>query len=186
MGYQPHAALDRHKASWARTLRGWMFDPDGIEGAVLKGWVESRFGLLPRHHREPLRCPGDRAWRRYEQDRASGLYGSAALEAQLDLLYAYAQYEFARAGAQPLLSLYRGINHADAYETVGDAGVWLLNNLNSFSASEERAGEFGDRVIRARVPSAKVLCHSRLFPRHLQGEDEYLVIGGLYRVEPIG
>lgn len=35
-------------------------DSDGREGAILKGWVESRFGLLPRFHGEPLRDFGRR------------------------------------------------------------------------------------------------------------------------------
>jgi len=26
---------------------GWMFNSNGFEGAVLKGWVESRFGIIP-------------------------------------------------------------------------------------------------------------------------------------------
>ncbi len=186
MGHSGSTALDRRKATWMRVLRGWLFDADGREAAVLKGWVESRFGLLPRHHRERLREPGDAAWQRYEEDRARGLYGTSALEAQLDLLFAYTQYEFARRQAAERLSLYRGVNRADAYEVVAhdaDGEVWLMNNIGSFSSSPERAGEFGDQVIRAEVPSAKIFCHGHLFGSRLQGEDEYIAIGGLYRIE---
>ena len=43
---------------YLRVVRGWAFDPDGREAAVLKGWVESRFGLMPRHHGESLREAG--------------------------------------------------------------------------------------------------------------------------------
>lgn len=186
MGLSPSARRARGKATWLKVLRGWLFNPDGLEAAVLKGWVESRFGLLPRHHREALRQPGDGPWRRYEEDRASGLYGTSALEAQLDLLFAFSQEEFARRGGPPHLTLYRGTNRAHEYERIPDpahpGAVLLLNNLTSFSASRERADEFGDVVLAVQVPTAKVFFHSGLLPGHFRGEEEYLVIGGLYRV----
>lgn len=185
MGLSERSVLDRSKANWLRVLRGWQFDAGSREAAVLKGWVESRFGLLPRHHREPLRTPGDAAWQRYQEDRARGLYGTAALESQLDLVFAFTQYEFVRRSASNGLSLYRGVNNDGAYERLGAGGgreVWLMNSIGSFSASRERAGEFGDRILHARVPVAKVFCHCGQFPGRLQGEDEYLVIGGLYEV----
>jgi hypothetical protein len=49
---------------------------------VLKGWVESRFGLSPRHHGEPLREPGSAAWQRYVEIRAQGLRALRCFEAQ--------------------------------------------------------------------------------------------------------
>jgi NAD+--dinitrogen-reductase ADP-D-ribosyltransferase len=184
MGLTASARRARSRANWLRVLRGWLFNPNGLEAAVLKGWVESRFGLLPRHHREPLRQPGNEAWRRYEEDRAAGLYGSSALEAQLDLVYAFTQSEFVRQGRAELLSLYRGTNLTAEYEHTGEDGeVLLFNNLTSFSASRERADEFGDVVLAARVPAAKVFFHSGLLPGRFAGEEEYLVIGGLYRVD---
>lgn len=185
MGLTPSARRARGKANWLKVLRGWLFNPDGREAAVLKGWVESRFGLLPRHHRQALRQPGDAAWRRYEEDRAMGLYGTSALEAQLDLLYAFTQSEFRITHAPEHLTLYRGTNHPEAYEHLArtaDQEVLLFNNLSSFSASPERADEFGDTVLAVRTPTVKVLFHSRLFPGRFQGEEEYLVIGGLYAV----
>src|SRR5690242_2052658 len=63
----------RAKANWMRLLRGWSFDADGREGGVLKGWVESRFGLLPRFHGEPLRDYAEPGYRRYLEARAAGL-----------------------------------------------------------------------------------------------------------------
>ncbi|MDY0013069.1 MAG: NAD(+)--dinitrogen-reductase ADP-D-ribosyltransferase [Rhodocyclaceae bacterium] len=183
MGLTPSARRARGKANWLKVLRGWLFNPDGQEAAVLKGWVESRFGLLPRHHREALRQPGDEAWRRYEEDRAAGLYGTSALEAQLDLLYAFTQFEFLHTGALGRLTLYRGTNHPEAYERLSDdpdSPVLLFNNLSSFSTSRERADEFGDTVLAVEVPTAKVLFHGGLFPGRFRGEEEYLVIGGLY------
>ena len=34
----------RGRADYLRMVRGWAFDPNSREGAVLKGWVESRIG----------------------------------------------------------------------------------------------------------------------------------------------
>lgn len=184
------AGIDEHskkraKANWLRVLRGWSFDADGREGAVLKGWVESRFGLVPRFHGEPLRDFTGPAWQRYEEMRAGGLYGTNALEAQLDLLYAYCQYEFARLGVPPRLTLYRGLNRIGEHEVLSGEGrrqVVLFNNLTSFTASRERAGEFGDFILEADIPVAKIFFHCTLLPGVLNGEDEHLVIGGAYEV----
>jgi NAD+--dinitrogen-reductase ADP-D-ribosyltransferase len=175
----------RAKANWLRALRGWSFDSDGREGAVLKSWVESRFGLLPRFHAEPLRDFTGPAWRRYEEMRAAGLYGTNALEAQLDLLYAYCQYDFERRRAPATLTLYRGINRIGDHEVLASEGkrqVVLFNNLASFTANRERAGEFGDYILEVEVPTAKVFFHCGLLPGVLKGEDEHLVIGGACEV----
>ena len=180
----------RAKASYLRVVRGWAFDPDGREAAVLKGWVESRFGLMPRHHGESLREPGSTAWQRYVEMRAAGLYGTNALEAQLDLLYAYCQYELARQFPQRThIRLYRGVNRLGDHEvivgseTVGaEDRIVLLNNISSFSRSRERAGEFGDSILGVDVPLPKLAFFSELLPGMLKAEDEYVVIGGLYRV----
>ena len=178
----------RAKANYARMIRGWSFDSDSREGAVMKGWVESRFGLLPRYHGEPLRDQGGTAYQRYVEMRAQGLYGTNALEAQLDLVYAYCQYEFAR--QQPgvsHLTLHRGVNHLGEHERLADGPggrpVLLLNSLNSFTCNRERAGEFGDFILTLQVPVTKVLFHCRLLPGTLQGEEEFLVIGGVYGAE---
>ncbi|PKO84827.1 MAG: NAD(+)--dinitrogen-reductase ADP-D-ribosyltransferase [Betaproteobacteria bacterium HGW-Betaproteobacteria-11] len=181
----------RGRASYLRVVRGWAFAPDGREAAVLKGWVESRFGLMPRHHGESLREPGSPAWQRYVAMRAAGLYGTNALEAQLDLLYTYGQYELARQFPRRThIRLYRGVNRLGDHEiiTAGDrpngasAPVVLLNNVSSFSRSRERAGEFGDQILIVDVPLPKIAFFSQLLPGMLKAEDEYVVIGGLYRV----
>lgn len=188
IGYSGHARKRRVKANWLRVLRGWAFDPDGREAAVLKGWVESRFGLMPRHHICELHDPAGASWQRYEFMRAAGLYGTNALEAQLDLVFAYCQYEFARTGAAKHMMLYRGVNRPDAYEILaadadGRRRVLLFNNISSFSNRPERAGEFGDCVLAAAVPTTKIVFHHALLPGVLQGEGEYLVIGGAVEVD---
>jgi len=61
--------------------------------------------------------------------------------------------------------------------------IILLNNLSSFSIHRERAEEFGDHLLRVQVPISKVFFYNRMLPGMLKGEDEYVVIGGVYEVE---
>ena len=186
-GYTDSTLHKRFKADYLRMMRGWSFDSDGAEGAALKGWVESRFGLLPRHHGGQIRDFSGEAYRSYLEKRATALYGTNALESQFDLLYTYCQYELARQHpGQTHLTLYRGVNRMDEHETLAaldnNHRIVLLNNLNSFTSNRERADEFGDYLLTAQVPLAKVFCHSKLLPGMLQGEDEYTVVGGVYEV----
>ena len=181
-------AHDRVRATYLRLLRGWAFDPDGQEGAVLKGWVESRFGLLPRHHGGAIRDFSGATYRRYLEARSRGLYGANALEAQLDLLYSYCQVELARQRpGQTHLTLYRGVNRVADHEVLRELSrnrrVVLLNSLNSFTLERERAGEFGDFILEVQVPLPKVFFFHRLLPGVLKGEDEFVVIGGVAEVE---
>lgn len=193
------SAKGRAKANWIRLLRGWSFDSDGREGAVLKAWVESRFGLLARFHGEPLRDFSSPAYLRYQEMRSAGLYGTNALEQQLDLLYAFSQYEYTRQDrmasfaetrhAAPeggRITLFRGINRLNEHEVLSRQGrrqIVLFNNLASFTASRERAGEFGDYILSTRVPTAKIFFSHDLVPGVLKGEEEYLVVGGVYEVD---
>jgi NAD+--dinitrogen-reductase ADP-D-ribosyltransferase len=176
----------RANANWLRVLRGWSFDSDGREGAILKGWVESRFGLVPRFHGEPLRDFSGQAYLRYQEMRSAGLYGTNALEAQLDLVYAYGQYEFQRAApVLPHIELYRGINRIAEHEILTGSKhrqIVLFNNLVSFTSSRDRASEFGDYILTTRVPTAKIFFNCGLLPGVLKGEDEHLVIGGVYDI----
>jgi NAD+--dinitrogen-reductase ADP-D-ribosyltransferase len=190
-GYTAQATHNRQKADYLRMMRGWSFDADGREGAALKGWVESRFGLLPRHHGGPIRDFSGEAYRRYLEMRAAALYGTNALESQLDLLYSYCQYELTRQHPDDThLTLYRGVNRMDDHETLTTLDdkhrIVLFNSLSSFTANRERADEFGDHLLTARVPMSKIFCYTRLLPGMLQGEDEYTVIGGLYEVSIAG
>ncbi len=177
----------RAKANYIRMIRGWSFDADSREGAVLKGWVESRFGLTPRWHGQALRDPSGSAYRRYQEMRAQGLYGTNAIEAQLDLVYTFCQFELARRhpGARHV-TLYRGVNRLADHEVLESRGkgqhVVLLNNLNSFTCSRERACEFGDYILAVDIPLTKIFFHCGLLPGVLQGEDEFLAIGGVVEV----
>ena len=174
-GLEANNKQKRANANYWRVLRGWGFDSSGREGAVLKGWVESRFGLAVQHHQG-----------HYAFDRCKGLYGTNALESQLDLVYTYCQYELALSYSQQShITLYRGVNALDEYRVLerdGKRAVVLLNNVSSFTHSRERADEFGDYVIEARVPVVKVLGYYDLLPKLLRGEGEFLVVGGMYEV----
>jgi NAD+--dinitrogen-reductase ADP-D-ribosyltransferase len=170
--------------SYVRYLRGWAMDANSIEGAVLKGWVASRFGLAPTFHHQPLGAEG--ATERYEMDRMQGSSHTNGIEGQLDLLFEFAQEELRRrAPDQAWLTLFRGTNDASAYpcqpgEIPGEFIV-TLNNLNSFTSDRECAWEFGSTVWEMRVPRAKVVFFSDLLPASiLKGEEEYLVLGGDY------
>ena len=178
---------NRAKANYVRMIRGWSFDSDSRDAAVLKGWVESRFGLMPRYHVEPLRDPSSEAYRRYLEMRSHGLYGTNALEAQLDLVYTFCQVQLALLHpAARHVTLYRGVNRIADHEVLarGERGrhVVLLNNLSSFTCSRERACEFGDYILAVDVPLTKIFFYCGLLPGVLQGEDEFLVIGGVFEV----
>lgn len=186
-GFSKATPRARAKASYLRMVRGWAFDADGLEGAVLKGWVESRFGLLPRYHAGPIRDPSGETYRHYLEQRARGLYGTNAMEAQLDLLYTYCQYELGRQRpGETHITLYRGVNRLADHEALSDMrqgrGVMLMNSLISFTPARERADEFGDIILEVRVPLAKVFFFHRLLPGMLKGEEEYVVVGGVYEV----
>lgn len=177
------------KNSYLRFLRGWMFDANSLEGAVLKGWVESRFGLPPTFHREPIRDIHDEAYFLYMVERMKGSARTSAINSQFDVLFEFAQSELAR--RHPGVShftLYRGINDFDEHMVIEQLGkhdyLLRLNNLNSFTNDFERAWEFGTKVLRAEVPLAKVVFQGDLLPSSLlKGEGELLVIGGEYQVK---
>jgi NAD+---dinitrogen-reductase ADP-D-ribosyltransferase len=178
----------RANANYLRLVRGWSFDSDGREGAVLKHWAETRFGLLARHHAGPLHGRGSDAYHAFQAEAARGLYATNALEHQLDLLYTYCQYELARQHpGLTHLTVHRGINRIGEHEVLarepGGCYQVLLNNLNSFTTERERADEFGDYLLSARVPLAKIFFCNRLLPGMLKGEDEVVVIGGAYEVK---
>ena len=180
---------NRSKLNYLKLIRGWHFNSDQMEGAVLKAWVESRFGLLPRYHGEPIRDPSGEAYHRYQMQRAAGLYNTNALESQLDLVYTYTPFELARRFPDKThYRLFRGVNGWQSHEKLGgEAGepLVLLNSVSSFSSDDERAGEFGDTVILADIPFSKVICCADVLPGKLQGEGEYLVIGGVYGVSVV-
>lgn len=190
-GYQANnSKKQRHKADYKRLLRGWFFDSDSREGAVLKGWVESRFGLLTRNHKGPMRDFNSATYVNYTHERSQGLYNTHALESQLDLLYSYCQYELARLyPGRTHFSLYRGTNRLNEYDTLfkdsDNNSAVILNNLTSFSSDLEQCDGFGDTLIETQVPLSKVLFFPNLLPNGFKSENEYIVLGGLYLVNKV-
>lgn len=185
-----NSARSSLRNSYVRYLRGWAVDSNSIEGAVLKGWVHSRIGIAPTFHGVPL--VGDAAgFDRYAIDRIRGSTRTNAIESQLDLLFEFCQHELRR--RHPLdrwLTLYRGTFDGAAYQHVESSApanpVVRMNNISSFTSDRECAWEFGSTVWEVRVPLSKIFFFSDLLPESiLRGEQEYLVIGGEYRVRKL-
>lgn len=184
----------RFRASYLRLLKGWMFDSNNAEGAVLKGWVESRFGLLPTYHKEPLLRFASDPWRHYAEQKHSTRFHNNHIHLQLDLLYEYCQWWIRRGWPEaPMparaqnIRLYRGVNNFDEHHIVERpdkrTAVLRLNNLCSFTIERDIAGQFGDYILEAQVPVVKIIFFRDILPRYpFRGEGEYLVVGGDYRV----
>jgi NAD+--dinitrogen-reductase ADP-D-ribosyltransferase len=181
------------KNSYVRFIRGWGVDSNAVEAAVLKGWVESRFGIVPTFHRAPLKRHREHSedYSPYEIDRTRGIARTNSIYGQFDLVYAFCQYELTRQQpASEWFTLYRGTYDAREHkvtERIDRRSYYVrLNNLSSFTSEMERAWEFGTTVWSVRVPRTKVFYYGDLLPRiQLKGENEYLVIGGEYRVEEV-
>lgn len=175
----------RWRSSYLKLLSGWGLDSNSAAGAVLKGWVESRFGLVPGFHKAPLRRFPSPAWLRYVEEKASSRYHNNNIHQQLDLLYDYCQWALTRflPLGQGLIRLWRGSCSCEEQLIEGSLRarrcIVHLNNLVSFSLSREEAECFGDWVFEALVSPWKILFFPGLLPAGvLQGENEVLVIGG--------
>ena len=178
----------RFRADYRRLLRGWGFDANCREGAVLKSWVESRFGLFPTFHRQPLERVSSPAWSKYVEEKMSSRFHNNNIFMQLDLLYEFCQWmlERDRTSGRHVV-LYRGVNDFIEYPLIrknSDKEIIVrLNNLVSFTSVRNIACQFGDTILEAQVPKAKIVFFSELLPHHpLKGEAEYMAIGGDYRV----
>ena len=179
----------RYRSSYLRLIKGWGYDSNSPEGAVLKGWVESRFGIFPTFHRERLVRQAPAAWAAYVAEKMSSRFHNNSIMAQLDLLYEFCQWALVSfvSVAETHLTLYRGVNdfneHAIRQQIDRRRIVMRLNSLSSFTAEREIADCFGDVILTARVPREKILFFNTLMTSHpLKGEGEYLVIGGDYEL----
>lgn len=179
----------RYATSYLELLRGWGFDSNGPHGAVLKGWVESRFGLIPTWHKEKLGRFPSQGWVAYLEEKACSRFHNNAINFQLDALYEFCQWAIARFQAPDShhLPLWRGTNSVEEQVVAGSLKerhcTLRLNNLVSFSASEQRAEEFGDWILQTEVPHSKIVFFPGLLSDPvLNSESEYIVIGGNYSV----
>lgn len=182
----------RWRTSYLKLLQGWGLDANGPAGAVLKGWVESRFGLAPSFHKAPLARFPSPAWIAYLEEKASARWRNNNIFQQLDLLFEFCQWMLARFGWEGAqdghATLWRGSNHCEAQVVQGSLRARRcsvrLNNIVSFTRSPESAQCFGDWVLQARVPLAKLVFIPGLAAtRALEGEGEVLALGGVYEVE---
>jgi NAD+---dinitrogen-reductase ADP-D-ribosyltransferase len=183
----PCAGKRRYRSSFLRLIQGWGFDSNGPEGAVLKGWVESRFGICPSFHKAVIARVSSGAWTDYVEEKMSSRFHNNAIWVQLDLLFEFCQWAIRRFAfpGETHLALYRGVNDFDEHwiveRTAKREAVIRLNNLVSFSSDREIASCFGDTILTARVPVSKILFFNGLLPS-LKGEAEVLAVGGEYRV----
>lgn len=187
---EPGPGPRRYRSSYARLVSGWGFDSNSREGAVMKGWVESRFGIFPTWHKGRIDHIGTGTWTRYVEEKMASRFHDNSILTQLDLLYEFCQWALDRfvAPGQTHMTLHRGVYDFDEHRAVQRIdrrrAIVRLNALVSFSADRDHAGCFGDLILTARVPVQKILYFSGLLPAHpLQGEGEWLVIGGDYPVD---
>ena len=102
--------------SYLRFLCGWGVDSNGVEGAVLKSWVQSRFGVMPTYHRGILQHVDGDEDQRYAIDRMKGHSRGNAIFSQLDLLYEFCQYEIGRRWSGcATVQLFRGTNDPEEH-----------------------------------------------------------------------
>jgi NAD+--dinitrogen-reductase ADP-D-ribosyltransferase len=182
--------------SYVNLLGAWGADSNRQAGAVLKSWVESRFGILATYHHG--RLADDAAAREaFMLDRMRGSAKSIGVLMQLDLLYTFCQDELRRRfPGEHLKTLYRGTHDPEEYIIRDQSSqaaspsrrvtLVQLNNLSSFTSDPEVAWEFGSRAWEVAVPFAKIVFFSGLLPKSLlSGESEYLVLGGYYNVRTL-
>jgi NAD+--dinitrogen-reductase ADP-D-ribosyltransferase len=196
------------RSSYLQFLHGWSADSNGREGAVLKGWVESRFGLRATFHRGRLAVDAT-AREHYWYDRMRGAERTMGLAMQFDLLYTFCQEELRRRHGPDArwVTLYRGTHDPDEYEITpevpasevpaqaavtaasslsgssgisqyGEEKLVRLNCLSSFTSDPEVAWEFGSRVWEVRVPLAKVFFFSGLLQHWLLGGESEWLVLG--------
>ena len=177
----------RHwRSSYLKLLQGWGLDSNGPSGAVLKGWVESRFGLVPSFHGAPLARFPSPAWVAYLEQKGASRYHNNSIYQQLDLLYEFCQWmlaRFALLGGGRHATLWRGSTRCEEQITGGSLRerhcTVRLNNLVSFSTTRAEAQCFGDWVLEAHIPQCKLLLVPGLLnTTSLHGEAEVLAVGG--------
>jgi|SRR5450755_1786111 len=181
----------RWRASYVKLLQGWGLESSGPAGAVLKGWVESRFGVVPVYHKATLARFPSPAWVAYLEEKAASRYHNNNVFQQLDLLFEFCQWMLASFLLQDLgalVPLWRGTTRCEEQIIEGSLRARRctvrLNNLVSFSRSREEAECFGDWVLQAMVPRCKLLYVPGLLGSgSLRGEAEVLALGGDYDVE---
>lgn len=173
--------------SYVRLLKGWLFDSNSIEGAVMKGWVESRFGIVPFFHKSIITDVNCEEYYEYMVAKMDCRHNKNLIFHQLDLLYTYTQciLETFFRKKLPKITLYRGVNDLSEHLVVKEYDPSHLcieqNSLVSFTADRNIASQFGDYILQSEIPYTKVVFFSEVLPGlSFAGENEYLVLGGRY------
>ncbi|MDR3228858.1 MAG: NAD(+)--dinitrogen-reductase ADP-D-ribosyltransferase [Puniceicoccales bacterium] len=124
--WEEHQASARAslRHSYVQLLHGWSADSNGREAAVLKNWVESRFGLRATFHSGRLAEDAD-ARERYWLDRMHGAARMMGVSSQLDLLYTFCQDELLRRFGknERWVTLYRGTHDPEEYAVKSGNGA---------------------------------------------------------------
>ncbi|MEQ1636806.1 MAG: NAD(+)--dinitrogen-reductase ADP-D-ribosyltransferase [Methylococcales bacterium] len=180
----------RFRNSYLKLIQDWGIDSNNAQGAVFKGWVESRFGLYPTYHKQYIANFMSKEWITYIEEKMNSRYHNNCIYMQLDLLYEYCQWVIERfqVPAASHKTLYRGINSINEHYIVQDIDhsnkVIRFNSIVSFTDRRAIATEFGAYVLEVEIPMVKLIFFNDLLPHHaLHGEAEYLVIGGNYHVK---
>ena len=175
-----------------KILMGWMFNSNGYEGAVLKGWIESRFGIIPNFHKVKIDNMENESYYEYLVEKMSQRVNKNAIYSQLDLLYHHTQVVIKKffSSYKPKIILYRGIYNLEENEIIKwlnkKTAIMGHNNISSFTAVKNIAEQFGNRILRIEVPYTKIVFFSDVTPlHHFSGEQEFIIIGGEYLTEII-
>ncbi len=173
----------RPRVNYRRLILGWLFDSDSEQGAAWRGWVESRFGLVTNYYKGSATDSDSKAYWEFRELCQQATHNTNELFEQLDLLYYFCQLELKFLNSyEHHIKLYRGCAESTDYEIDGKQ-VKLFNNLSSFTSDPEAALLFGSKVYEVTVPLTKIVCYESLLPGSLKGENEFMVMGGLYVVE---
>lgn len=178
----------RYRNSYLRLIQDWGLDSNNAQGAVLKGWVESRFGLFPNYHKCRIDSFMSADWITYIEEKMNSRYHNNCIYMQLDLVYEFCQWVIERfqLPAATHKTLYRGVNAMDDWIVKDEDKqhkIVRFNSIVSFTDRRSIASEFGSYILEVQVPMVKLVFFTDLLPHHaLRGEAEYLVIGGDYRV----
>jgi NAD+--dinitrogen-reductase ADP-D-ribosyltransferase len=186
----PPAARRRRRVSYRKLLEGWGFDSNSPRAAVLKGWVESRFGLVPIFHGGPLGRFPSNSWVSYIEQKMNSRFHGNCIDLQLDLLFEYGQWALRRFGlpGRERVTVWRGVDALSDHQIVSGSlrerrAVVRLNSVVSFSLSRAHAEMFGDWILQTEVPIQKLLFFPDLLGRSLlAGEGEVIALGGEYEV----
>jgi NAD+--dinitrogen-reductase ADP-D-ribosyltransferase len=173
--------------NYQRLLKGWLFDANSREGAVMKGWVESRFGITPFFHKEIIPDVNSQEYYSFMVEKMDSRLNKNLIFHQLDLLYTYTQtiIETFYKDKMPKYTLFRGVNNLDEHLIIQEYDKKNLcieqNSLVSFTSDREIASQFGDYILTSDIPYTKVVFFSEVLPSlSFVGESEYLVLGGRY------